>query len=585
MPKQQKKIPAGAEAAEILHITDIHAGPKAYTDEDNKERIGDAKRVSMLERLNDYISDLPKRPDYVVVSGDMTIAGDPDGMRQVRDWLVKGIASGILPPAECIVVMPGNHDVDRMTDPRAGTEHIFDTFSEVFGKGFPHAFLPLLDPKHPLPPLDSGKDVIGGIKTKRVVGGVELVKSWPFLLDLKKKLLIYAFNSSLGCGTFLPLDQELEKYLDFFGGLAAPAPSHADEIRKRYRSSRLIDAPLVGEAQLRAFAKTMKHLQDGLGDTYAHLTKIATLHHHVSHLWRQQMEAKSFESIIDAAQVKQVLIDHQFDMVLHGHKHQNHISLDSQIIPISRMRSMSPLCIVSGGTTGVHPRMGDRPTFKVISLKGGRRPRADAVIREIPLLPGMPRRVMEDDAKVYQVPLAAGAGDLHDLSQLKSGLDELVFGKAAGSRLKAKGTVVHQMGQVRMPVPDPAIVSEGSTYEFFRVISAGGKRTFVDIFQADRRLGFRQKARIHWMLSDVKGLNGDSPGNDVFLVVANLEATHFSRSNEPGEIADSIAELKKFFAPAIRNGLLEIKVCNVAQKEIDGIGKKLFLDRKPEAAK
>lgn len=135
-----------------------------------------------------------------------------------------------------------------------------------------------------------------------------------------------------------------------------------------YLDSLVVDAGLITDAQLSYFARITSRLRTKYGTQFNDATKIAVLHHHVGHLWKQQLELKTFESTIDAAQLKQALIETSFDVVLHGHKHTNHVGLDGALIPISDKTRFNPLCVVSGGTVGGNPRLNDRQTFKLLQL-------------------------------------------------------------------------------------------------------------------------------------------------------------------------------------------------------------------------
>src|SRR5277367_6530976 len=91
------------------------------------------------------------------------------------------------------------------------------------------------------------------------------------------------------------------------------------QLRSAYSDALAVDAGIIGDEQLKYFSELMKRLRKQLGDGYARLTKIAVLHHHIGHLWNQQLEVKSFESTIDAHPLKKRLIEFGFDIVLHGH--------------------------------------------------------------------------------------------------------------------------------------------------------------------------------------------------------------------------------------------------------------------------
>jgi len=187
----------------ILHLTDIHAGKGELVDEDQKIKIDGAEREKQLDRLSGYVSALPRKPDIVVVSGDITNQGDRAGMEVFRDWLFKHIEAEEFPPAERIILVPGNHDVARMTryEEFKKRDIRFDNFWNVFGKSFPHANIPSLDPKLEVNKIDFSADgLIGGIKTSQLRGDIKLDSSLPFLLDLENDLLVFAFNSAHACG-------------------------------------------------------------------------------------------------------------------------------------------------------------------------------------------------------------------------------------------------------------------------------------------------------------------------------------------------------------------------------------------------
>jgi 3',5'-cyclic AMP phosphodiesterase CpdA len=66
-------------------------------------------RGSLVDLLS--ISRLPRKPDFVIVSGDITIKGDRQGMDDFKAWLFTNIEANNLTSPERIVRVPGNHDV------------------------------------------------------------------------------------------------------------------------------------------------------------------------------------------------------------------------------------------------------------------------------------------------------------------------------------------------------------------------------------------------------------------------------------------------------------------------------------------
>lgn len=407
----------------ILHLTDIHAGPGELEDEDGKVHIPNDHRVRQLGRLAEYIEALPRKPDFVVVSGDVTIKGERQGMEDFKAWLFSNMKSNSLPPRERIIIVPGNHDVTRRSRKDTPSRVQFLNFSEVFAKVFPHAYLPDLDPPlvatEPTFAPDS-TTLIGGITTGSEYGETKLISSSPFVLDLETEVLIFAFNSALGCG--LPLDPEKR----ILGGLDLAVQIHQQDnnvraqfeaAREAYLDSLVVDAGWIRDEQLLYFRRFMSRLRRTLGRRFDRITKLAVLHHHVSHLWKQQLELKEFEAIVDAAQLKQMLIENCFDFVLHGHKHTNHIGIDGDLIPVSDKLRFDPLCVVSGGTVGGYPRLNDYQSFKLLFLTGAKGPRSRAIIHEIPIrLAGNPADALVDEAKIYHAPISRKIPRLHDMS-------------------------------------------------------------------------------------------------------------------------------------------------------------------------
>ena len=96
------------------------------------------------------------------------------------------------------------------------------------------------------------------------------------------------------------------------------------------------------------------------------------------------------------------------------------------------------------------------------------------------------------------------------------------------------------------------------------------KKVFYDIILATEDLGFRQKARIYWVLNDVKKLaESTNKKCKVIIIIGNLEKTHFFQGLSKDEISDSIKDLEKVFEPACKNGLLEIRTHLFTQDDIE----------------
>src|SRR5690349_11698972 len=97
-----------AEPVRILHLTDLHLGAGELRDEDMKITVEGAERARVVDRLGAYLRALGTRPDFVCATGDFTNAGRPDGFTMFREWIEPLIEDGVLPPADRILITPGN---------------------------------------------------------------------------------------------------------------------------------------------------------------------------------------------------------------------------------------------------------------------------------------------------------------------------------------------------------------------------------------------------------------------------------------------------------------------------------------------
>lgn len=556
----------------ILHLSDIHAGPNTYSDMDGKAAIKGVDANSPLDLLGNYVRALPKRPDFVVVSGDITIKGDRQGLEQTREWLLRQCRLGLLPQPEKILVVPGNHDIKRRSRASDNPHDQFRNFWEIFGRTFPHATIPFYDPasKSPIAVLKGTKS-LGGISTRLVAGEAKLEISLPYVVDLESDVLIYAFNSAHGCGLPLTPDQAIDgKLASLIDVLDGSTKDVLVDVRNRYLDSLVVDAGMLTDIQITAFNEHMVALRKALPEKFDHLTKIAVLHHHIGHLWQQQLEVKVFEAVIDAAKFKQALTENSFDIVLHGHKHTNHVSIDGSLIPVDRTDQFSPLCVVSGGTIGGHPRTNDRQSFKLLELTGGG-PRRAAMLREVPLLPAnLPGEIIVKEARVYNLPLANRFPSLHDLAKIKDAVDIALVARLAPELVC--GVEVAATG-AKLTTAHPELFSDTYPYRCYAYTDGEGGKRFYEVVQATRALKFGTIARLQWLVSSVARISKKDRPAKAIILIGNLEKTHYSEAREAGETELSIADLKKWLTPAEETGYVEIRSLSFLQVEVADIAK------------
>lgn len=93
----------------FLHLSDIHF--RANRSGDVHDQDSDLRNE--LERdLRTIRTKKVQKIDGIIVSGDIAFAGKSDEFAIAKDWL-EHIAELIDCPSDCIMVTPGNHDVDR----------------------------------------------------------------------------------------------------------------------------------------------------------------------------------------------------------------------------------------------------------------------------------------------------------------------------------------------------------------------------------------------------------------------------------------------------------------------------------------
>jgi 3',5'-cyclic AMP phosphodiesterase CpdA len=89
----------------ILHLSDLHFTERTAWDADTV--------LDRLVRDIAYVSDAGRAPDLIIVTGDVAFSGKTSEYFLAREWLLGRLlpAAKLGPPA--LVIVPGNHDVDR----------------------------------------------------------------------------------------------------------------------------------------------------------------------------------------------------------------------------------------------------------------------------------------------------------------------------------------------------------------------------------------------------------------------------------------------------------------------------------------
>lgn len=339
----------------ILHLSDLHFGPGSAQDVDWKSFIDLAHREERRDMLVRSLQRLPRMPDLVVVSGDLTIACRPEGFSEFETIIRQLIRDGHLPPAERIIIVPGNHDVERPREvlrPR-GTER-WARFCSAIGGRFAHPWI--ADAPNALTPdrlraaaketMQAGARIWGGVW--RPSGSRDLpddVFSLPFIFDREKRVLAYAFNSASISQATLSLTSQIREDMEWLRGLKDQnsVNEKVTRVLEAFASELRIDGARIDPRELNLSADLCADLAQA-DEAFSGSLKLAVLHHHVAPIFPE--EVKKFETLLNAGRFKRHLVEAGFHVVLHGHKHWPEAFLDPTV------SQEAPLIVVSGGTVG-----------------------------------------------------------------------------------------------------------------------------------------------------------------------------------------------------------------------------------------
>lgn len=283
--------------ATLLHLSDLHltgAGSDVPT-ADHKAKViplhdaGTKKKLLMssLRGLDESLRASGELLDAIIITGDVTNGGVLEGYAELTEVLE---ALGVsLPPRGRVLIVPGNHDVDR----KATGDERFAGLRALRAEGY----------------------LVGWLSESELA-----TEPAPVLTAADQSYVVVGLNSAIYSGSQLYTE----------GGLS----EHIDKLRKRAERDpairALIDAWTArGSADIARMSDS--ELQEarrllGAASSTSPL-RIVGLHHQVLPVGTAE-EIKSFEGILNLGHFRRWLAVNEVDLVLHGHKHNRAVLRD-----------------------------------------------------------------------------------------------------------------------------------------------------------------------------------------------------------------------------------------------------------------
>lgn len=296
----------------LLHLSDLH-----LASDDDGDVVADRKedvialgkqqtRLGILKNsmwaLGESLLQTGTELDSILISGDITVRGQQEGF-DLLDSVLNCLGQA-KPAAERILIIPGNHDVVRFTEP--GSKERYEPFLTLRTKPYKMAYLEGVD-------LDADGNRQNGTD--------------PIIVARDESFVLVGLNSSNYCGIDRATEGPLVEHLPLLQQ-QAKSDKAVEALLRAWKSRGLADIARLDAIQLIA-ARTS--LISALKDVTAHSPlRIAALHHQVQPVTVTE-EIKSFDAILNLGEFRDWLVANRIDVVLHGHKHEGKILTDSPV--------------------------------------------------------------------------------------------------------------------------------------------------------------------------------------------------------------------------------------------------------------
>lgn len=295
-----------ATSAVFLHITDPHLdGGRTKIKRDDLKTVikgiahksRDALIDASLERVAAALAGRQVQLDGVIISGDAGDRSSQEGQTHLLELITKHFSEfGV--SSSNIVVVPGNHDVLRGTEP--SSEERYRSFNGVWRTA--GCVTPWLDG------IDTSTTPIDGHYHS------EPARSW----------LVLPINSSNWSQIRTELPESISALWPKLHEIPDLKPEVSAALRNTLDDLVHVDMARISETQLE-YAR--KLLAKATQSAKAHTLKIAVLHHHL-HAPGLREELKPFADLTNLSLFRTFLREQKIDVVIHGHKHNSAIFYD-----------------------------------------------------------------------------------------------------------------------------------------------------------------------------------------------------------------------------------------------------------------
>ncbi len=320
----------------FLHISDPHFSEigSPLGNQDFKSPLKSTSPRTREDEFGRTLKELSKlegtQISAILLTGDYDNRGPSGGMVALRDMLKQHFPGDKCPP---IVVIPGNHDISRGSDP--GSTERYKTFVESWRVPGLTVTTPFLD----------GIDDI-----------VTISSTWErhclISSDHEKKYIIIPINSCNWSQSKLKdrNDYNNEFWIKTRVAVSASNPALGAvfdaELQREFDKISSVDAALISDTQFSALKEIIGNAEQQAG---GNAIKIALIHHHLLPV-NSREEHKIYGDIINLGKLRQFLRQHGFHVLLHGHKHSNAVYVDHIYEENSTSLEAHELLVVSGGT-------------------------------------------------------------------------------------------------------------------------------------------------------------------------------------------------------------------------------------------